>query len=398
VQGTTVSVTPAAAAAAERFKQGLSTIQAEVSRNKRMSEDEWADVIQGATAMRKHEQELREALADIPDAKPDTSPWDRWPITSLKEIGKREYPKLHNLPVLGESGYFVKGESHILAAFPKTGKTVLAVNTILPWLRDDPKMICVYFSEESPRMWAARLARDVRYQSGSDRLFVIAAKGMGPDNMWKVLRHYYPDGTLAHNGVVVIDTLRLLKVVDENDSAQMDRAVEPWEAYRQEHDLTLWINHHTRKGGGKYGEGVSGGHGLIGAVDTVLELHRDERVENRRILKVVGSRSLDEVQGVFERNEIVDETWPTGIHELRFVGAKVEVTHQGDVEAIKMVLEVDAWRTTAEVWSALDAPKPRKSTTQRILVQLAEQGEIHRKPPITENASGMKVRWRLKGE
>jgi len=189
----------------------------------------------------------------------------------------------------------------------------------------------------------------------------------------------------------------MLKTGDENDSAQMDRAIEPWESYRQEQDVTLLIAHHTRKGGGRYGEGVSGGHGLIGAVDTVLELHRDERVENRRVLKVVGSRSLDEVQGVFERTEIVDEECLTGIHELRFVGTKVEVTHEGDIEAVKFVLTAE-WQTTNEIWGLLDVGKPTKSTVLRILITLAEKGEVERKPPITERAAGMKVRWRVKGE
>jgi len=326
------------------------------------------------------------------DARTQAPASERWPSMRADELRERDLPPVEHLTMLGQEGYFVKGESHVLAAFPKTGKTVLTLASVLEWLAADDTQVCIYFSEESPRMWARRLKK-LDDTTGLDRLYFVAARGMGAQNMINRLDTDYPDGALEHRGIIVIDTLRLLGIEEENDSAQMERAVSPWTEYQQTLTCTLLINHHTRKGGGRHGEGVSGGHGLIGAVDTVLELHRDDNVDNWRIIKVVGTRSLEEISGIYERVETSDILGTT--HELRYVGEKKDVTRDETTERIWEAL-TDTWQTSAQIGDALNDPQPSKWTLNRDLQKLGNEGRALRQPPMGEViSSGQKLRWRL---
>jgi predicted ATP-dependent serine protease len=58
-------------------------------------------------------------------------------------------------PLLGKDGYVVKGWSHLVAAFPKTGKTELMVRALADW--PDDKVL--YVTEEPKSVWQARLLK-----------------------------------------------------------------------------------------------------------------------------------------------------------------------------------------------------------------------------------------------
>jgi hypothetical protein len=57
------------------------------------------------------------------------------------------------LPVLGQEKFIVKGWSHLLAAYPKTGKTELLVRLIAEW--SDERIL--YVTEEPTGAWDARM-------------------------------------------------------------------------------------------------------------------------------------------------------------------------------------------------------------------------------------------------
>ena len=58
-------------------------------------------------------------------------------------------------PPVGRDGYVVKGWSHLVAAFPKTGKTELMVRALADW--PDDKVL--YVTEEPKSVWQARLLK-----------------------------------------------------------------------------------------------------------------------------------------------------------------------------------------------------------------------------------------------
>src|SRR5438034_1519561 len=50
------------------------------------------------------------------------------------DLRARQIPARTYLPMLGQDGYFVLGKTHILAGFPKTGKTELMAACIHDWI------------------------------------------------------------------------------------------------------------------------------------------------------------------------------------------------------------------------------------------------------------------------
>jgi Helix-turn-helix domain len=58
-------------------------------------------------------------------------------------------------PFLGRDGYVVKGWSHLVAAYPKTGKTELMVRALADWPTDK----LLYVTEEPKSVWQARLLK-----------------------------------------------------------------------------------------------------------------------------------------------------------------------------------------------------------------------------------------------
>ena len=181
---------------------------------------------------------------------------------------------LEYLPLLGRDGYFVVGWSHILAGYPRTGKTELLVASLREWLRLGQRVL--FFTEEPREMWRQRLHQHQGPWGGLQLVFALCQP---------------PDEILARmvagkETVVVIDTLRNLGILgeDECDNSAIAAAIAPWVAASRRHGKTLVMSHHMRKGAGEHGEGISGGHALFGAVDVALELRRD-RQPNRRLVK-----------------------------------------------------------------------------------------------------------------
>lgn len=58
----------------------------------------------------------------------------------------------------------------------------------------------------------------------------------------------------------------------------------PWVAGARLHNKTLIMAHHMRKGGGDHGEGIAGGHALMGEFDIALTLRKEDRSPRRRLV------------------------------------------------------------------------------------------------------------------
>jgi len=79
---------------------------------------------------------------------------------------------LEYLPFLAMDGYIVKGWSHLVAGYPKSGKTELAARLCHEW-RDER---ILYFTEEPQSIWKARLAG---LPEGWDHVTLVFALGGG---------------------------------------------------------------------------------------------------------------------------------------------------------------------------------------------------------------------------
>jgi predicted ATP-dependent serine protease len=177
------------------------------------------------------------------------------------------------LSVLGQEGFIVKGWTHLLAAYPKTGKTELLARLMAEWEGES----ILYFTEEPSGAWDARIQKLPR---GYHNVQLFYGLGATPQEILERLE-------AGDETVVVLDTIRnLLSLHDETNNSEVARALIPYIAASRAKSQTLIAVHHDRKGGGENGEGIAGGHAFLGMVDIAIELKRDGQEDSaRRLLR-----------------------------------------------------------------------------------------------------------------
>jgi hypothetical protein len=275
------------------------------------------------------------------------------------------------LSVLGQEGFIVKGWSHLLAAYPKTGKTELLARLMTEWEGER----ILYFTEEPSGAWDARMQR---LPAGYRNVQLFYGLGVTP---YEILERIQA----GDETVIIVDTVRnLLGLHDETNNSEVARALIPYVAASRGKGQTLIAVHPDRKGGGDHGEGIAGGHAFLGVVDIAIELKRDGQEDSaRRLLRGWGR--------VFEIPRI--------IYELR-EGAMVPLGSPGQVSLKEVksrftnVLE-DDWQTTKEIIEAVGEPKPSSDQAIKALEELAYEGVAERNPPISEGKKqGKTYKWR----
>jgi hypothetical protein len=279
------------------------------------------------------------------------------------------------LPLLGRDGYFVAGWSHLLAGYPRVGKSELVVSCVEQWLSRGQSVLL--FTEEPTTLWRQRLRQRGTWQRG---LRLYPALGADPAELLAELPN-------AAEPVVVLDSIRnLLRFEDENDNSEVARKINPWVAAARTSGKTLILVHHCRKGGGDNAEAIAGGHALLGAVDIALEVVRDQNQAATR-------RKIRAYARLIQPGELLYEM--SDDKQLRALGDPAAVT-LGEVERrVQEVLGAD-WLKTKDVHEALAEPQPSVEQVRRALTGLARQGVVERDPPMTvERTSGKTIRWRL---
>jgi predicted ATP-dependent serine protease len=275
------------------------------------------------------------------------------------------------LPLLGVDGYFVRGWSHLLAGYPRSGKTELLVRCCREWIASGDRVL--FITEEPRSIWRARLAGLAGNWSGLQLLY-----GLGSDPASLMNRAF--EGS---ESIVIVDTLRnLLALKDETDNSEVARALNPWVAGARASEKTLFMGHHMRKGAGQHGEGIAGGHALLGVFDIGLELLRDP-APNRRLLRPY-CRLIAPTETLYER--AADGTF-------RVLGTPDSVSLEETKARVLDALS-DDWQTTREVHDGLGEGAPSGEQVRLALRSLAELGEAERDPPMTEPARGKTHRWR----
>ena len=270
-------------------------------------------------------------------------------------------PALKKLPFLTlEDSPFIKGWAHILAAYPKLGKTELLTALTGCWI--DEKIL--WLTEESVEVWGDRTK--VRPQLEGKHVDLAFAFGEDPNDMQDTI--YSSEAT-----VIIIDTIRMLGVEDENNNAAVARALTPYIKLAREKNQTLILVHHTRKLEGAYGSAISGGHAYAGIVDVLIELNRLPRgPENRRQVTSLG-RITSAPDILYE---MVDG-------KISLLGTAKELGKYPNLGTVLAVTD-HTWRTVEDLRDLLPSPKLSKSTVLRSLNKLMEDGSVERDPEVLE--------------
>lgn len=280
---------------------------------------------------------------------------------------------LPSLPFLGQQGYFIVNWSHLVAGYPRCGKTELLVRLAREWIGQGRRVL--YLSEEPRSLWGARLSRLPGDWSG---LTVVFALGADPRDLVARMR-------TGPEEIVIVDTLRnLLQLRDETDNSEAARVLMPWIVQARESGKTLIVLHHQRKGGGEHGEGIAGGHAFLGTCDIAIEIAYD-KAPNRRVVRAHAR--------VIAPGELVYEMDEAG--EMRALGDPQDVALAEVRERVVGVLS-DQWQKTSDVQDSLEEPRPSPEQVRKALQAAARDGKIERDPDISVgDVRGKTVRWRL---
>jgi hypothetical protein len=298
-------------------------------------------------------------------------------VTDLLTDPELELP-LQHLPVLGASGYVVKGWSHLIAGYGRTGKTELLLQVVKVWVESGLRVL--WITEEPARMWRERLQS---FGHLSDGLGFIFGLCLDPDELLR-------QAVSGLDDLVIVDSIRnILAFQDENSNSEVAAKVNPWIAAHRDASKTLLMIHHSRKGGGSGGEGIAGASSLLSAVDIAVELTRDASHPLRRLLKTY-SRVLEPRESVYERR-------PDGHFEM--LGDPSGLRADDVRRRVAEVCDDGKWRTGAEVIGQLEEPRPSPEATRQALLWLAEAGRLERDPELSAGAKrGTVHRWRLRPE
>lgn len=276
------------------------------------------------------------------------------------------------LPFLGQDGFIVRGWTHLLAGYPKAGKTELVTRVMGDW-HDEAVL---YLTEEPEAVWGMRLAKLPHMFEHVTFLFAL---GVSPDHLLARIH----GGTET---VVIIDTMRnLLGFVDETDNSAVTRTLVPYVDAARRTNKTVLLLHHDRKGGGEHGEGIAGAHAFLGVVDVALELRRDSQSPRRRLVRGWG-RVIEVPELAYEMSESGDMV-PLGSPQA----VALEEVKGRVLDALSA-----EWKATKDVRQAIGDPTPSDEQVRQALLALAQDGVVGRDPPIAEgHARGRMHRWRL---
>lgn len=176
-------------------------------------------------------------------------------------------------------GLLPTGGVSMVAAKPKVGKSTLARNIALAVARGAPFFDrataagpVVYLALEEKR---AQVAAHFRRMGATGEEPVFVHVGSAPDDALDRLR----EAIALHRPVLAIidPLLKLIRLKDGNDYAEVSRALEPLIDLARESGCHLLCVHHLGKGERSSGDDVLGSTALFGAVDTLVKMRRGER-------------------------------------------------------------------------------------------------------------------------
>jgi len=178
-------------------------------------------------------------------------------------------------------GLFSKGGLSLIVAKPKTGKSTLARQLALAVSkgesflgRETEKGLVIYLALEERREDVKSHFRSMGAQEEENLNLKIFA-GMAPSDALEQVR------SIAEREkplLIVVDTLaRLTRIKDLNDYSQVITGLQPLLAISREVKSHVCLLHHSKKGESKGIDSALGSIGIVGTVDTILEMNRSEK-------------------------------------------------------------------------------------------------------------------------
>lgn len=287
-------------------------------------------------------------------------------VGAFREMGSRK-----SYPLLGKEGYIFEGWSHLFSGYSKSGKTTLLDD----FIRENSHVKIIYTTEESASNWGERLAS---FPEVYEHVSFAPALGEPVQEIIALIEQ-------SDEEIIIVDTIRnLLQFKDENDNAEAVRKLVPIVGATQKKGQTLILAHHTRKGGGQYGEGAVGAGAFLGIVDVALELRRDSYDSDTPRREIHGWGRIHQIEPL--SYELRDG-------KLIALGSPESVRKEAVKEKILELLGEEKVGIK-ELWESMGDHRPGRDQVRRACVELAQDGLIQRDPPITEKASGKKsVFW-----
>jgi 5S rRNA maturation endonuclease (ribonuclease M5) len=311
----------------------------------------------------------------------------RGKIVTLKELKDDcTSNEVVSLPFLGLEGVILKGFTHLVGAFPKTGKTELFFRLALDWTQNGSKVL--FLSEESEKIWKKRIIEiDFTEEINENFALIPLALIYDKQNLFDIIDGFNPE-------VVVIDTIRSTLgslIEDETKANEVNNLFYPLLKNIQEKEVTLICLHHLTKAaqtGEETLKPFAGSHSLVGLFDVIIRI--DDIGGNKRKVFIEGRTLGEKRVFVYTRQE--------GNFEI------IEKVEVGDpIKDIKAILEELSdifslrFYTTTEVEKIIEGSKGFKTKREdliRALKELAEEGKWERLPK--EDKRGATYRWKAK--
>ena len=312
------------------------------------------------------------------------------PIHSFRDmklaVDKGEIRRPPVLPMLGLTDTteirspLVQGWLILLSAKPKVGKSWLLHHTILGWEQD---IRTLWFSEEGFSVWVEKAIKTPWTAINGDFAFAYAGD---KDTKWmqEIIKQVKPQ-------VVVIDTVKLICIEEENNPTMIRKAFQPYYNLAHTENITIILVHHDRKAEGQFGDQISGSNSFAGSVDETINIARNSQNEGdyRRLVTVSGR--ADNSTFVYELDK------DTG--HIVVLGDPADMKSAGLILRIKDALGVDELTTSQlrDIIVTDGKGEISKSVLGKLLKKMAEKGDILRYPDINEtNVERITVRWTMK--
>ncbi len=299
-------------------------------------------------------------------------------VYTIPEARLRHKDSLEYLPVLGIDGFIVRGWTHLLAGWWRSGKTEFLTAVALPWMRLGLRVVWV--TEETDSIWADRAdtADEIYDPVPWEHLTLVDARSGSPEELLDTV------ATLVGGDVIIVDTIReVCGIKSMKNDDEIVAGVNPWVRRLRDGRLTLIFVAQHRKSPGEHGERVEGSVALPSMMDAVLELVPVEGHDRQRRL-TVRRRRAQTTPLVYEMTE--DERLvvvPDGRARSRV---------EAEAAALFVVNDSTEPLTSMDVRRRMTS-MPSRDTARRALIALAEAGRIRRHPPITEDAGRRTVTW-----
>ncbi|MDP3997658.1 MAG: AAA family ATPase [bacterium] len=295
------------------------------------------------------------------------------PTYSITQLLLEKPEPLTFFSVLGREGILVKGWTTMFSSYPKLGKTEL-IYQIACELASAGNIILI-ITEEPKLVWHVRIQRGETNGNNIGICFALGKKDIVEELI-----------ATTSASIIIIDTVRsVLGLENENDNSEISRVLAPIINAARANNKTLILLHHSRKGGGQNGEGITGGHAFLGIVDASIEIRPLDNKPRRRLLS--GAARL------FQMPELIYEMNDNGT--LQIVGSPEDLKLESVQKNVLTILN-DGWQSTAEIENQL-TPSPSRSQLTDALQQLATDRKIDRQPLVSEGSRpGVTYKWKLK--